>query len=148
MLLCIVFSGKQKCRWQCKSYVYRGTDFTECDSQMSYRYPPGWFPPYHGAAPPMPPDLSFNRQQWQKGSWQFNPTYNWQRYSVPQMQWSWIHPSHRPPQPFPANFNPYKKAIKPPSAEYLAMKVSDNGLDLHNMVPACVCLCCYFSVFY
>ncbi|KAG6889661.1 hypothetical protein C0995_015777 [Termitomyces sp. Mi166 len=106
---------------------------------MSYRYPPGWAPPYHGAAPPMPPNLSVNQQQWQMGSWQFNPAYNWQRHPVPQMQWmaapAWSYPAHRPHQPNPSNFNPYKKVIKPPSAEYLAMKVSDNGLDLHNMVP-------------
>ncbi|KAG5353066.1 hypothetical protein C0989_010689 [Termitomyces sp. Mn162] len=106
---------------------------------MSYRYPPGWVPPYHGAAPPMPPNVSVNQQQWQMGSWQFNPAYNWRRYSVPQMGWmaapSWSYPAYRPSQSLPANFNPYKKAIRPPSAEYLAMKVSNNGLDLHNMVP-------------
>ncbi|KAG6877558.1 hypothetical protein C0993_006055 [Termitomyces sp. T159_Od127] len=55
------------------------------------------------------------------------------------MQWmaasAWNYGAHHMHQPPPANFNPYKKVIKPPSAEYLAMKVSDNGLDLHGMVP-------------
>ncbi|KAG6875012.1 hypothetical protein C0992_005554 [Termitomyces sp. T32_za158] len=84
--------------------------------------------------------MAINQQQWQRGSWQFNPAYNWQSYPVPQVQWiaasAWNYPAHHIHQPVPANFNPYKKVIKPPSAEYLAMKVSDNGLDLHNMKPA------------
>ncbi|KAG6916622.1 hypothetical protein DXG01_006118 [Tephrocybe rancida] len=105
---------------------------------MSYHYPPGWAPPYQGGAPPMPQNYAVNQQQWQSGSWQFNPAYNVHRYPAPQMQWmaapAWGPPVQPRPQNYPTNFNPYKKQIKPPSAEYLAMKVAPNGLDLHGMV--------------
>ncbi|KAG6831471.1 hypothetical protein H0H92_010380 [Tricholoma furcatifolium] len=109
---------------------------------MSY-YPPGWAPPYRGAAPPMPAYVSVSQQQWQMGSWQFNPAYNYHRYPAPQTQWmagsSWGHSMpyrmepQQPQQP-PPNFNPYKKVIKPPSAEYLAMPLVANSLNLHGMV--------------
>lgn len=62
-----------------------------------------------------------------------------QRYPAPPVQWmpaaSWGQPGRQHPQQQAAGFNPYKKVIKPPSAEYLATKLTDNGLDLHNMVP-------------
>ncbi|KAJ7770620.1 hypothetical protein B0H16DRAFT_1715277 [Mycena metata] len=34
-----------------------------------------------------------------------------------------------------ASYNPYKRVPRPPSAEYLATKLSDNPLGLTNMVP-------------
>jgi hypothetical protein len=37
-----------------------------------------------------------------------------------------------------AAYNPYKRVPRPPSAEYLATKLSDNPLGLSNMVPRCV----------
>ncbi|KAF5380157.1 hypothetical protein D9615_006140 [Tricholomella constricta] len=105
-------------------------------------YPQGWAPPYQGAAPPMPAGVIANAQQWQMGSWQFNPAYNVQRYPAPHIQWmpgrAWGQPFgqlQQQQQQQVANFNPYKKVIKPPSAEYLATRLTDNGLDLHNMVP-------------
>ncbi|KAF8056712.1 hypothetical protein FPV67DRAFT_1658315 [Lyophyllum atratum] len=103
--------------------------------------PPGWAPPYQGAPPPMPAGVMVNPQQWQMGNWQFNPAYNMQRYPAPPVQWmpalAWGQPGQHPhaQQQQAANFNPYKKVIKPPSAEYLATKLTNNGLDLHNMVP-------------
>ncbi|GLB39288.1 hypothetical protein LshimejAT787_0604500 [Lyophyllum shimeji] len=101
--------------------------------------PPGWAPPYQGAPPPMPAGIMVNAQQWQMGSWQFNPAYNFHRYPAPPVQWmpapSWGHAGRQQHQQQQAGFNPYKKVIKPPSAEYLATKLTDNGLDLHNMVP-------------
>ncbi|KAG6837481.1 hypothetical protein H0H93_009024 [Arthromyces matolae] len=112
---------------------------------MAYPHPPvGWIPPFHGAAPPMPTNFAVNQRQWQMGSWQFNPAYNWQKCPIPQTQWmaapTWGYYNvpqrqHLPQHVFPANFNPFKKSIRPPSAEYLAMPVASNGLDLHNMVP-------------
>ncbi|KAG6856328.1 hypothetical protein H0H87_005529 [Tephrocybe sp. NHM501043] len=102
---------------------------------MNYRYPAGWAPPYQGAPPPMPPHVSVNAQQWQMGSWQFNPAYNIQRYPAPQSQWMAASAWAYYPQQRPQNFNPYKKVIRPPSAEYLAMPIKHNGLDLYDMVP-------------
>lgn len=104
----------------------------------TYAAPTGWAPPFQGP-PPMPPGMMANPQQWQMGSWVFNPAYNSQQYPAPVVPWmpgqAWSHvapPQHQQQQ---AAFNPYKKVIKPPSAEYLATKISDNGLDLHGMVP-------------
>ncbi|KAG5641387.1 hypothetical protein DXG03_005354 [Asterophora parasitica] len=115
-----------------------------------YPAPHGWAPPYQGAAPPMPAGVSVNATQWNMGSWAFNPAYNAQRYPAPQpqqqQQWmparAWghayygqhiAHPQQQQQQA--ASFNPYRKVIKPPSAEYLATRLTNNGLDLHNMVP-------------
>ncbi|RDB16039.1 hypothetical protein Hypma_003428 [Hypsizygus marmoreus] len=102
--------------------------------------PPGWIPPYQGAPPPMPTNMMINPNLWQMGSWSFNPAYNAQSYPAAtawQPAPAWVAPRHvqQPPQQ-QANYNPYKKPIKPPSAEYLAMKLPINGLELHGMVPA------------
>lgn len=106
-------------------------------ARQGYSAPPGWAPPFQGP-PPMPAGVLVNPQQWQMGSWAFNPAYNPQQYPAPAIPWMPAQAWPQMPRPQPqqqANFNPYKKIIKPPSAEYLAMKLSDNGLDLHDMVP-------------
>jgi hypothetical protein len=46
------------------------------------------------------------------------------------------YPAYQQQQQQQQSFNPYKRQPKPPSAEYLALKLSDNPLGLTNMVPA------------
>jgi len=113
---------------------------------------PNWpQPPYQGA-PPIPAGVSVNPQHWNAGVWQYNPAYNHSRAAT-QAFVPWI-PSHQwmPQGPQPGtsqasqqaaqqqqqNYNPYKRQVRPPSAEYLATKLSDNPLGLTNMIPACV----------
>ncbi|KAJ6571864.1 hypothetical protein B0H19DRAFT_1064888 [Mycena capillaripes] len=113
---------------------------------------PAWFPP---AAlqwpPPKPPHIRVNPQDWQNGTWSINPAFNSSQWSLSsnqsQSSQSWI-PSqawHQQRQQewqvqqqqmaAAASFNPYKRVPRPPSAEYLATKLSDNPLGLTNMVP-------------
>lgn len=97
--------------------------------------PAGWAPiPYQGAAPPIPAGYVINQQQWAMGQWQPNPHYNPVRFPAPAVPWM-ASQSWQQQQP---NFNPYKKVIKPPSAEYMAMPLSNNPLGLHDLVEACV----------
>jgi hypothetical protein len=82
----------------------------------------------------MPPGVNVNPQHWQTGFWQLNPAYNNSQGMPPpppnQAPWAagpaWqAGPSH----------NPYKRVPRPPSAEYLASRLSDNPLGLTNMIP-------------
>jgi hypothetical protein len=117
------------------------------------RPPQGWQPPYQGGAPPMPAGVNVNPQQWQTGVWAFNPAYNMQRPPAQHIPWvpgqAWPQMRHPHPQAQQAqqqaNYNPYKKVIKPPSAEYLAEPLRDNPLGLTNMIPACVLACIAWS---
>lgn len=118
---------------------------TQYSHGYGMRPPQGWVPPYQGAAPPIPPGVNVNPQQWQTGVWAFNPAFNAQRPPAQHVPWipgqAWRpqmrqHPQGQQQQQ--ANFNPYKKVIKPPSAEYLAEPLRDNPLGLTNMIPAYV----------
>ncbi|KAJ7484653.1 hypothetical protein FB451DRAFT_1233061 [Mycena latifolia] len=128
---------------------------------MSYQYampsrsssypqaPPG-FPqlPFNGP-PPKPPHIRVNPQDWQNGSWAMNPAFNSSQWSLSSSQssQSWV-PSQawhqqraqewqvqQQQMAAAAAYNPYKRVPRPPSAEYLATKLSDNPLGLSNMVP-------------
>ncbi|KAJ6590501.1 hypothetical protein DFH09DRAFT_1139525 [Mycena vulgaris] len=119
----------------------------------SYSYPqaPPGFPqlPFNGP-PPKPPHIRVNPQDWQNGSWSMNPAFNSSQWSSSSSQsnQSWI-PSQAWHQQraqewqvqqqqmaaAAAAYNPYKRVPRPPSAEYLATKLSDNPLGLSNMVP-------------
>ncbi|KAJ7615019.1 hypothetical protein DFH06DRAFT_1484140, partial [Mycena polygramma] len=118
----------------------------------SYSYPqaPPGFPqlPFNGP-PPKPPNIRVNPQEWQNGSWAINPHFNSSQWSVASTQsnQAWI-PSqawHQQRQQewqaqqqqmaAAASYNPYKRVPRPPSAEYLATKLSDNPLGLTNMIP-------------
>ncbi|KAJ7442481.1 hypothetical protein B0H11DRAFT_2093837 [Mycena galericulata] len=118
----------------------------------SYSYPqaPPGFPqlPFNGP-PPKPPHIRVNPQDWQNGSWSMNPAFNSSQWSLSSSQTaqSWIPGQawhqHRQQEwqaqqqqmAAAASFNPYKRVPRPPSAEYLATKLSDNPLGLTNMVP-------------
>ena len=121
--------------------------------------PPNWVPPPFKGPPPIPTGISVNPQQWQAGFWKPNPAWNGARPTATQQQpqqqhalWlpsqHWMHKQQqqqqqpqqqasRPQQPQQqaAGVNPYKRVIHPPSAEYLATKLSDNPLGLSNMTP-------------
>ena len=47
------------------------------------------------------------------------------------------HPSWGAPvvNAFQQNFNPYKRVANPGTAEYWATKLTDNGLQMENMIP-------------
>ncbi|KAJ2936517.1 hypothetical protein H1R20_g578, partial [Candolleomyces eurysporus] len=101
---------------------------------------------------------------WQAGYWQPNPHYNPTRaYGaipypfvarrahyypgaqpafiqwVPAQQWQLARAQQAAQmaqqQQQAQNYNPYRKKVKPPSAEYLASSLSDNPLGLENMDP-------------
>lgn len=94
---------------------------------------PAWYGPvpFGGKPPPMPAGWNPNSlPNWNKGFWQPNPFYN---PNVPASQ-SWM-PAQAWQQQPGANFNPYKRVVKPPSAEYMAAPLSDNPLGLSNMIP-------------
>ncbi|KAJ2915129.1 hypothetical protein MD484_g5285, partial [Candolleomyces efflorescens] len=107
---------------------------------------------------------SINQASWQAGYWQPNPHYNPTRsYGalpylfaahrahwypgaqpafiqwIPAQQWqvaraqqaAMAHQQQQQAQ----NYNPYRKKVKPPSAEYLASSLSDNPLGLQDMDP-------------
>ncbi|KAJ7218287.1 hypothetical protein C8J57DRAFT_1732233 [Mycena rebaudengoi] len=108
--------------------------------------PPG-FPqlPFNGP-PPKPSHIRVNPQDWQNGSWSMNPAFNSSQWSLSSSQaWipaqAWLQQQQQQWQvqqqqmQQAANFNPYKRVPRPPSAEYLATKLSDNPLGLSNMVP-------------
>ncbi|KAJ7669046.1 hypothetical protein B0H17DRAFT_1087231 [Mycena rosella] len=118
----------------------------------SYSYPqaPPGFPqlPFKGP-PPKPPHIRVNPQDWQNGSWAINPAFNSSKWSLSSSQssQSWV-PSQawhqqraqewqvqQQQMAAAAAYNPYKRVPRPPSAEYLATKLSDNPLGLSNMVP-------------
>ncbi|KAF8156707.1 hypothetical protein B0H34DRAFT_859416 [Crassisporium funariophilum] len=143
--------------------AYQQSKISGQPQQHSHRsfYPPppaGWVqPPYQGA-PPIPPGVSVNPQQWQAGFWQYNPAYNQNRPQQPQQPQQqhvpWIPSRHWGPpaqqqqqqpqrqaqqqqqQSQEQSHNPYKRVPRPPSAEYLATKLVDNPLGLSNMIPA------------
>ncbi|KAJ7791949.1 hypothetical protein B0H14DRAFT_3094391 [Mycena olivaceomarginata] len=124
--------------------------------QRSYSHPqpPPGFPqlPYNGP-PPKPSHIRVDPQVWQNGSWQINPAYNanakWSSASTQanQQQQTWVpgqawHQQRaqewqilQQQMAAAAAFNPFKRVPRPPSAEYLASKLSDNPLGLSNMVP-------------
>ena len=90
--------------------------------------------PFGGKPPPIPQGWNPNTiPNWSKGFWQPNPYYNPANVAVT-AQWM---PAHAwgQNQQAPANFNPYKRVVKPPSAEYLATELLDNPLGLENMIP-------------
>ncbi|KAJ7039885.1 hypothetical protein C8F04DRAFT_282010 [Mycena alexandri] len=105
--------------------------------------------PFNGA-PPKPPHIRVNPQDWQNGTWVMNPAFNSSQWPPASSQSSqaWV-PSqawhHQRQQEWQvqqqqmaaaaASYNPYKRVPRPPSAEYLATKLSDNPLGLTNMVP-------------
>ncbi|KAJ7637059.1 hypothetical protein FB45DRAFT_742081 [Roridomyces roridus] len=113
----------------------------------SYPQPPSGFPqlPFNGP-PPKPANLQVNSQDWQNGRWVMNPAFNASQWSLSSSQ-SWIpgRAWHQQRQQewqaqqrqmaAAANYNPYKRQPRPPSAEYLATKLSDNPLGLTNMIP-------------
>ncbi|KAF5390055.1 hypothetical protein D9757_003790 [Collybiopsis confluens] len=99
--------------------------------------------PYPGA-PPIPQGYNVNPTLWSSGVWQRNPHFNWNQGSAQPPQASWVpgaawNQSQSQPQPQPQqqqqSYNPYKRVINPPSASYLAQKLSDNPLGLTNMIP-------------
>jgi transcription initiation factor TFIID subunit TAF12 len=80
---------------------------------------------------------AFNSSQWSLSSSQaWIPAQAW----LQQQQQQWQVQQQQMQQA--ANFNPYKRVPRPPSAEYLATKLSDNPLGLSNMVPRYVVLLC------
>ncbi|KAF9475717.1 hypothetical protein BDN70DRAFT_883334 [Pholiota conissans] len=122
-------------------------------SSASIAYPSMPMPPPYAGAPPLPPGANIPQAQWQAGFWAPNPAYKghpgggvgpggqqqghvpW----IPSQQWM-VHRQHPPPgqqhqQQQQSTYNPYKRHPRPPSAEYLAMKLVDNPLGLQNMTP-------------
>ena len=122
---------------------------------------PNWVPPPFNGPPPIPAGITVNPQQWNAGFWKPNPAWNGARPTAQQQQqqqqqpqaqhtlWipsqHWTHQQQKQQQPAArpqqqqqqaASFNPYKRVIQPPSAEYLATKLSDNPLGLTDMKPA------------
>ncbi|KAH6909519.1 hypothetical protein BKA70DRAFT_1221754 [Coprinopsis sp. MPI-PUGE-AT-0042] len=116
-------------------------------------------PPFNGAAPPIPNHLStsINPNSWQTGFWQPNPLFNpAQQHQMmaaaaaqargmqpgPGVPWvaanTWVQPGAQQQQQQQQRqvVNPYKRVAKPPSAEYLATKLSDNPLGLEGMDPS------------
>jgi hypothetical protein len=95
----------------------------------------------------MPANMNVNQKQWNAGHWQFNSAFSNQRPAPQQNHIPW-----QPGQAWPqmsqqfraqqqhqqqqSSFNPYKKPVREPSAEYLASKLSDNPLGLYGLVPA------------
>lgn len=104
------------------------------------RPPAGWIPPFAGAPPPVPPGV--NPQMWGAGAWQFNSAYQYHHSGQPpppnSAGWAagfgWYGGMQPGGQPA-ASYNPYKRAPRAPSAEYLASELSDNPLGLTNMIP-------------
>jgi hypothetical protein len=118
--------------------------------------PPGWQPPFSGAPPPVPPGV--NPQMWGAGAWQFNAAYQWPAAGpVPPSHAGWapgygwhggggggggvgvgvggMQPGQPGMQQGPGSFNPYKRAPRQPSAEYMATELVENPLGLSNMIP-------------
>ncbi|KAF9256584.1 hypothetical protein L218DRAFT_188514 [Marasmius fiardii PR-910] len=95
-----------------------------------------WPRPFDGKPPPVPADT--NPRQWLAGNWMPNPAFNWQQpYNQARNTWVPVQQggaAQWPQQQNQQSFNPYKRVPKPPSAEYLATKLSDNPLGLTNMV--------------
>ncbi|KAG7091985.1 hypothetical protein E1B28_008372 [Marasmius oreades] len=94
-----------------------------------------WPRPFDGRAPPVPPNA--NPRQWLAGNWIPNPAFNWhQPFNQARNTWVPAQGGGQWPQQQQnaQTFNPYKRVPKPPSAEYLASKLSDNPLGLTNMV--------------
>ncbi|KAJ7151017.1 hypothetical protein C8R46DRAFT_1304502 [Mycena filopes] len=106
--------------------------------------------PFNGA-PPKPSNIRVNPQDWQNGTWVMNPAFNSSQWSlgssqssqawVPSQAWhqqrqqEWQVQQQQMAAAAASSYNPYKRVPRPPSAEYLATKLSDNPLGLSNMVP-------------
>ncbi|KAJ7057767.1 hypothetical protein C8F01DRAFT_1256388 [Mycena amicta] len=101
--------------------------------------------PFNGP-PPKPPHIRANPQDWQNGSWSMNPAFNASQWSLssasawmPGQAWGqrqaaeWQ--AHQQQMAAAAAYNPFKRNPRPPSAEYLATKLSENPLGLTNMIP-------------
>ncbi|KAL0958349.1 hypothetical protein HGRIS_000494 [Hohenbuehelia grisea] len=110
-------------------------------TRASTSYPPGWQPPYQGP-PPLPSGVNVAPQAWNSGYWQFNPAYNHRPAPAAPVQAPWAASQHwnahaqqaqaqaQAQAQQGASFNPYKRVPRPPSAEYMASKLSDNPLGL------------------
>lgn len=115
-------------------------------------YPSGWQPPFQGP-PPIPAGANINPQVWNTGQWMFNPAYQHRQPSqIPNQtawmaghQWSAHGQAVAQAQAQGQSHNPYKKPIRPPSAEYLSQKLVDNPLGLSDMTPRCVHVLCGMS---
>ncbi|KIK70123.1 hypothetical protein GYMLUDRAFT_34588 [Collybiopsis luxurians FD-317 M1] len=94
--------------------------------------------PYPGA-PPIPQGYNVNPTQWNAGVWQRNPHFNWNQSAAQAPQASWVPgqawSQSQQQQQQQQSYNPYKRVVNPPSAQYLAQKLSDNPLGLTNMIP-------------
>ncbi|KAJ7138516.1 hypothetical protein C8R43DRAFT_1019388 [Mycena crocata] len=135
---------------------FAGAQYAMPSRSYSYPQAPPGFPqlPFNGP-PPKPPHIRVNPQDWQNGSWAINPAFNSSQWSLSSNQsqstqaqpWAPSQAWHQQRQQewqaqqqqmaAAAQFNPYKRVPRPPSAEYLATKLSDNPLGLSNMVPRC-----------
>ncbi|KAH8830240.1 hypothetical protein DL96DRAFT_926422 [Flagelloscypha sp. PMI_526] len=111
---------------------------------MSQPYAMSWNQPpvFPGGVPPMPQGANIPASAWSKGTWASNPHYRPTATQPPQAAWApgaaWaahVQPpaQHASQQQQQQVYNPYKKQAKPPSAEYMAQKISDNGLQLEGM---------------
>jgi hypothetical protein len=102
----------------------------------------GWPPAVPREPPPVPTGV--DSRSWLGGQWQPNPMYRPNQrvpnpgvMPNPSAMPAWApHPSWGVPMAnaFP-NFNPYKRIPNPGSAEYWATKISDNSLQMENMIP-------------
>jgi hypothetical protein len=103
---------------------------------LSYQVMSVYPQPYNGA-PPIPQGYNVNPAQWNTGVWQRNPHFNWNQAAAAQVpQASWVPgAAWNQPQQQQQSHNPYRRVVNPPSAAYLAQKLSDNPLGLTNMVP-------------
>ncbi|KAJ7142511.1 kinase-like domain-containing protein [Mycena epipterygia] len=98
--------------------------------------------PFNGP-PPKPPHIRVNPQDWQNGSWSMNPAFYQSQWSssfsgnvtgqtwVPSETWD----EERRRLGLPNRQMKPRRYVRPPSADYLATKLSDNPLGLSNMIP-------------
>ncbi|KAF7331571.1 hypothetical protein MKEN_00036500 [Mycena kentingensis (nom. inval.)] len=122
----------------------------------SYAFAPAGYPqPPFAGPPPQPSHIRANPQDWKNGAWAINPAFKsssgWAPAPgatsvwMPGQAWGmgrrqaadWQ--AQQQQMAAAANYNPYKRVPRPPSAEYLATKLVDNPLGLTNMIPRRVC---------
>ena len=77
-------------------------------------------------------------QRAQQRQQQYVPWIPSRHWGVPAQQ----RQQHQQQQPSSQSHNPYKRVPRPPSAEYLASRLSDNPLGLSNMIPVWVLFTC------